>query len=225
MGGHPSGTTVAGGLVRSTRGLGRVTLERPRRHPSYDGRPLDLAPGGVYRAVPVARNAGGLLHHRFTLTALTDGGLFSVALSRGSPRVGVAHHLALWSPDLPRRPVAWPPRPPGQLIRSGKCRETQSSKRTLRCSGTTSASLTRTSSPRGSGRSEDTRASTAGWATMTLPDVWSSSSTSMTTASYSLPTSSASIAASTRSTTAASYWLARCPESRIVSGSCSSRAV
>jgi hypothetical protein len=32
-----------------------------------------------------------------------SGGLLSVALSRGSPRVGVAHHLALWSPDLPRR--------------------------------------------------------------------------------------------------------------------------
>jgi len=32
-----------------------------------------------------------------------DGGLFSVALSRGSPRVGVTHHLALWSPDFPRR--------------------------------------------------------------------------------------------------------------------------
>src|SRR5690606_28081207 len=45
------------------------------------------------------------------------GGLFSVALSRGSPRVGVTHHLALWSPDLPRHQVALPPRPPGQLIR------------------------------------------------------------------------------------------------------------
>src|SRR3954447_19012981 len=31
------------------------------------------------------------------------GGLFSVALSRGSPRVGVTHHRALWSPDFPRR--------------------------------------------------------------------------------------------------------------------------
>jgi len=31
------------------------------------------------------------------------GGLFSVALSRGSPRVAVSHHLALWSPDVPRR--------------------------------------------------------------------------------------------------------------------------
>jgi hypothetical protein len=30
------------------------------------------------------------------------GGLLSVALSRGSPRVGVTHHRALWSPDFPR---------------------------------------------------------------------------------------------------------------------------
>jgi hypothetical protein len=80
---------------------------------------LDLAPGGVYRAGPVTRTAGGLLHHRFTLTApgvsrlrplgglrtsTSEGGsLFSVALSRGSPRVAVGHHPALWSPDLPRR--------------------------------------------------------------------------------------------------------------------------
>ena len=28
---------------------------------------LGLASGGVYRAIPVPRNAGGLLHHRFTL--------------------------------------------------------------------------------------------------------------------------------------------------------------
>ena len=32
-------------------------------------RPLDLAPGGVYRATPVTWGAGGLLHHRFTLTS------------------------------------------------------------------------------------------------------------------------------------------------------------
>ena len=31
------------------------------------------------------------------------GGLLSVALSRGSPRVGVTHHPALRSPDVPRR--------------------------------------------------------------------------------------------------------------------------
>ncbi len=71
--------------------------------------PCDLAPGGVYQATAVTRGAGGLLHHRFTLTAVlgprlrTSGGLFSVALSRGSPRVGVTDHPALRSPDLPRR--------------------------------------------------------------------------------------------------------------------------
>jgi len=31
------------------------------------------------------------------------GGLFSVALSCGSPRLAVSQHPALWSPDLPRR--------------------------------------------------------------------------------------------------------------------------
>src|SRR5713226_7789477 len=30
--------------------------------------PLDLAPGGVYLAAQVTLSAGGLLHHRFTLT-------------------------------------------------------------------------------------------------------------------------------------------------------------
>src|SRR5450755_4270499 len=34
---------------------------------------LDLAPGGVYLAVPVTRDAGGLLHHRFTLTGAPEG--------------------------------------------------------------------------------------------------------------------------------------------------------
>src|SRR3954471_22769665 len=47
------------------------------------------------------------------------GGLLSVALSRGSPRVGVAHRPALWSPDFPRprlrrsaAAAARPTRPP-----------------------------------------------------------------------------------------------------------------
>jgi len=65
--GHPSRPAVADRLQRSTRRLGRAALDRlrePRRSPAL----LDLAPGGVYRAVPVTRNAGGLLHRRFTLT-------------------------------------------------------------------------------------------------------------------------------------------------------------
>src|SRR5690625_7803322 len=39
-----------------------------------------LAPGGVCPATPVTWRAGGLLHHRFTLTAVNCGGLLSVAL-------------------------------------------------------------------------------------------------------------------------------------------------
>jgi hypothetical protein len=39
------------------------------------------------------------------------GGLLSVALSRGSPRVGVTDHPALWSPDLPHRAGARRDRP------------------------------------------------------------------------------------------------------------------
>src|SRR4051812_48474358 len=99
-GDHPSRPAVAGRLQRPTRRLGRAVLERLRRSVL----PLGLAPGGVYLAIPVARDAGGLLHHRFTLTpVLADrGGLFSVALSRGSPRVAVSNHPALWSPDFPR---------------------------------------------------------------------------------------------------------------------------
>ena len=51
-------------------------------------------------------------------TKRRSGGLFSVALSRGSPRVAVSNHPALWSPDVPRRRALGPPtRPPGRLVR------------------------------------------------------------------------------------------------------------
>ena len=50
--------------------IGRAALNRSRRPaPLTAGMgPLDLAPGGVYRAAAVTCGAGGLLHHRFTLT-------------------------------------------------------------------------------------------------------------------------------------------------------------
>ena len=60
VGDHPSPGAVADTLQRPTRELGRTTLER-----SLSG----LAPGGVCLATTVARRAGGLLHHRFTLAA------------------------------------------------------------------------------------------------------------------------------------------------------------
>ncbi|GAB3902066.1 hypothetical protein GCM10027612_66570 [Microbispora bryophytorum subsp. camponoti] len=44
-----------------------------------------------------------------------------MALSRGSPRVGVTDHPALWSPDLPRQGREALTRPPGRLVhRVGK---------------------------------------------------------------------------------------------------------
>jgi len=49
--------------------IGRAALNRSRRStPRRVQLPLDLAPGGVYRAAQVTLSAGGLLHHRFTLT-------------------------------------------------------------------------------------------------------------------------------------------------------------
>ena len=39
-----------------------------------------LAPSGVCIAIDIATDTGGLLHHRFTLTNIAIGGLFSVAL-------------------------------------------------------------------------------------------------------------------------------------------------
>src|SRR5699024_1950059 len=59
---------------------------------SLERRLSDLAPDGVCPAASVTRHPGGLLHHRFTLTRPKPGGLLSVALARGLPRVGVTHH-------------------------------------------------------------------------------------------------------------------------------------
>jgi hypothetical protein len=103
--GHPSRAAVAGSLVRSTHEhrAGRPQTLAQAVRPKPHG-PSDLAPGGVYLAARITPGAGGLLHHRFTLTpGWAKGGLLSVALSRGSPRVGVTDHPALRSPDLPHR--------------------------------------------------------------------------------------------------------------------------
>src|SRR5689334_25240113 len=70
-GGHPSGTAVADSLVRSTR---EPRAGRPRTLAQGTVVPLlDLAPGGVYLATAVTCGAGGLLHHRFTLTPARAG--------------------------------------------------------------------------------------------------------------------------------------------------------
>ena len=65
------------------------------------------------------RSRGALLPHRFTLTAAktlrSRGGLFSVALSLGSPPVPVKDHPALRSPDFPPAEFFLGRRPPGPL--------------------------------------------------------------------------------------------------------------
>jgi len=62
-----------------------------------------LAPGGVYRASPVTRAAGGLLPHRFTLTArrCQAAVCFLWHWSVGLPPLAVSQHPALRSPDFP----------------------------------------------------------------------------------------------------------------------------
>ena len=73
---------------------------------------FDLAPDGVYPAIPLSRRPGGLLLHHFTLTPPKRGGIFSVALSipfdlaNGSRASAEAApwHPALRSPDFPPRP-------------------------------------------------------------------------------------------------------------------------
>jgi len=80
-----------------------------------------LAPDGVYRARPVARPAGELLPHRFTLTSRRGrrgGGLFSVALSLPSTGGG------RYPPSRPAEsglssPTTRPPSEDDDRVRSG----------------------------------------------------------------------------------------------------------
>ncbi len=101
-GDHPSGTDVAAGLVRPTRGL-------------IGGSPSPLsglAPGGVCLA---ARSPGTLVGSYPTVSPLPvpEGHRRSAlcCTAVGSPRLAVSQHRALWSPDCPRLA----PRPPGEL--------------------------------------------------------------------------------------------------------------
>ncbi len=114
--GHPSRAGVAAGLVRSTRGLGRAALEHPRR--AVLRRPLLTLLQVGFTEPPESPQA--LVVSYTTVSPLpraeAPGGLLSVALSRGSPRVGVTHHPALWSPDVPRGGPKTPTRPPARLV-------------------------------------------------------------------------------------------------------------
>src|SRR5919198_591594 len=103
-GGHPSGAAVTASLVRSTRRLGRAALERLRRRPVHDRSFLLTLLRVGFTEPPESPRA--LVVSYTTVSPFPPpavwrcaGGLLSVALSRGSPRAGVTHHPALWSPD------------------------------------------------------------------------------------------------------------------------------
>ncbi len=115
--------------VRPTRQLGRATLERCL---------LGLAPGGACRAGAVARAAGALLPHRFTLTPPANGrgGLLSVAPSRGRPRLSRPSTLPCGVRTFLDRArgaaaAARPAPPPTRVLRTMG---------SLRCAGSQSAS-------------------------------------------------------------------------------------
>jgi len=111
-GNHSSGIHVAVDLKQPTRKRARICAARS----TFYGRPtaslFGLAPGGVYRAVSVARAAVrsyrtvSPLPASALVTRRSLGGLLSVALSVGSRPPGVTWHLIRRSPDFPPSPSA-----------------------------------------------------------------------------------------------------------------------
>jgi len=109
---HPEGRTgiiyLGSGSLRTSSGLPGTRTGQAAPRPLFG-----LAPGGVYRATPVA--SGPVRSYR-TLSPLpvprgAIGGLLSVALSVASRRPGVTRHPALRSSDFP--PSGEPLRTPG----------------------------------------------------------------------------------------------------------------
>ena len=109
--------TASCGLPAS---IGRAALNRSRRNaPLRMQLPLDLAPGGVYRAAQVTLSAGGLLHHRFTLTPgrIRRRSVFCGTIPRVTPgRRYRPPCPAEPGPSSARRKTGVT-RPPGQLVR------------------------------------------------------------------------------------------------------------
>ena len=115
VGDHPSATVVANGLPRERCNL-------PGRSGGQPSNTSCLVLLRVGFAEP-PQSPGVLVVSCTTVSPLPTvvGGLFSVALSRGSPRVGVTHHPALWSPDFPQQPRG-APRSPGRLVQTSSVR-------------------------------------------------------------------------------------------------------
>ncbi len=97
------GLPLPAGSSGPPAGIGRAALERLRRT-AADRRPSRPCSGwGLPSRAGHPVRWWSLTPPFHPHRRRTAGGLFSVALSRGSPRVAVSDHPALWSPDVPRR--------------------------------------------------------------------------------------------------------------------------
>ena len=94
--------------MRTRQSLRRTPRLTPIRHCSRWGLPCRFR----------CRNRGGLLPHRFTLAFNAEGGLFSAALSLGSPRPGVTRHRRLVESGLSSQNDACAAIRPSALLRS-----------------------------------------------------------------------------------------------------------
>ena len=107
--GHSSGTTVASRLARPTRTTTRKPVCRPPDGADRSSL-LGLAPGGVYRAVPVA---GDAVRSCRTLSPLPAAQRRAVCFlwhfPWGRPRRVLPGTVFPWSPDFPPAPRRWRP--------------------------------------------------------------------------------------------------------------------
>jgi len=98
-------STCKRGSVRDQRVGPWMTIHLCGRPGSVHGRTAlslrDLAPGGVCRATPVARGAGALLPHRFTLTGRNRRSVLCGTFLRVTS-TGASQHPVLRSPDFPQ---------------------------------------------------------------------------------------------------------------------------
>ena len=103
IGSHLSWTRVTSSLWRPTRRLSLRGGERVTPRPNGPSLLLGLAPSGGCLATPVARCAGGLLHHLFTLAwSCGPSAVCFCGPIPELPRPGVTRRCTLWSPDFPR---------------------------------------------------------------------------------------------------------------------------
>ena len=116
--------TASSGLPVSSGGPPSNAHAGPTRTPD----PLDLAPGGVCIAAPVTWDAGGLLHHRFTLAPSAVSGREAVCSLLHCPAGHPGWVLPTTLPCGARTflddpgPRTVPPRPPDRLIRPPRLR-------------------------------------------------------------------------------------------------------